>query len=238
MPAFICCFGYETPRQARNNLRWDWEDENSYGLTIEADNEEAALLWGQAVAERFIKLLYRDKAISWMRIGFSDWIEKAPEEPWEMPTVSTRISSLGSANKQAMLNSVGCADLELGMLHRNRPCDSFRKSGKVFRISKLSTGIQCTRVDDDMAHKKGQGSSRNGRDSNPQMLGIKLYGGQAAKAGSIDCRQKGTRWRPGKNIGVGRDWTLFSLIEGTVKFDQGGRRINIVPRAVASADNN
>jgi large subunit ribosomal protein L27 len=70
------------------------------------------------------------------------------------------------------------------------------------------------------------------------MLGIKLYGGQAAKPGSIVCRQKGTRWRPGKNVGVGRDWTLFSLIEGTVKFDQGGRRINIVPRATTPAGNN
>ncbi|ODT98004.1 MAG: 50S ribosomal protein L27 [Planctomycetes bacterium SCN 63-9] len=87
-----------------------------------------------------------------------------------------------------------------------------------------------------MAHKKGQGSSRNGRDSNPQMLGIKLYGGQAAKAGSIVCRQKGTRWRPGKNVGVGRDWTLFSLIEGTVKFDQGGRRINVLPLAETSGN--
>lgn len=80
-----------------------------------------------------------------------------------------------------------------------------------------------------MAHKKGQGSSRNGRDSNPQMLGIKLYGGQFARAGSILCRQRGTRWTPGKNVGVGRDWTLFSLIDGTVAFDQGGRRINVQP---------
>ena len=86
-----------------------------------------------------------------------------------------------------------------------------------------------------MAHKKGQGSSRNGRDSNPQMLGIKLFGGQTAKAGSIVCRQRGTRWRPGKNVGVGRDWTLFSLIEGTVNFDQDGRRINILPLAKSSA---
>ena len=78
-----------------------------------------------------------------------------------------------------------------------------------------------------MAHKKGQGSSRNGRDSNPKMLGIKLYGGQIAKPGSILCRQNGTRWQPGKNVGVGRDWTIFSLIEGTVTFDQGGRRINV-----------
>ena len=82
-----------------------------------------------------------------------------------------------------------------------------------------------------MAHKKGQGSSRNGRDSNPQMLGIKLYGGQIAKPGSIVCRQRGTRWLAGKNVGIGRDWTLFSLIEGTVKFDQGGRRINVLPIA-------
>jgi large subunit ribosomal protein L27 len=86
-----------------------------------------------------------------------------------------------------------------------------------------------------MAHKKGQGSSRNGRDSNPKMLGIKLYGGQTAKPGSIICRQKGTKWRPGKNVGVGRDWTIFALLEGTVKFDQEGRRVNIVPLAEAAA---
>ena len=85
-----------------------------------------------------------------------------------------------------------------------------------------------------MAHKKGQGSSRNGRDSNPQMLGIKLYGGQAAKPGSIICRQRGTHWRPGKNVGVGRDWTIFSLVEGRVKFDQGGRRINVEPTVAAA----
>jgi large subunit ribosomal protein L27 len=82
-----------------------------------------------------------------------------------------------------------------------------------------------------MAHKKGQGSSRNGRDSNPKMLGIKLYGGQYARAGAIVCRQRGTRWRPGKNVGLGRDFTIFSLIEGTVAFDQGGRRINVLPLA-------
>jgi large subunit ribosomal protein L27 len=86
-----------------------------------------------------------------------------------------------------------------------------------------------------MAHKKGQGSSRNGRDSNPQMLGIKLFGGQLAKPGSILCRQRGTRWHPGKNVGVGRDWTIFSLIEGEVLFDQDGRRINVVTAAEADA---
>ncbi len=80
-----------------------------------------------------------------------------------------------------------------------------------------------------MAHKKGQGSSRNGRDSKPKMRGIKLFGGQYAKAGSVICRQTGTKWRPGKNVGLGRDWTIFSMIEGTVFFDQDGRRINVVP---------
>jgi large subunit ribosomal protein L27 len=86
-----------------------------------------------------------------------------------------------------------------------------------------------------MAHKKGQGSSRNGRDSNPQMLGIKLFGGQMARPGSIICRQKGTKWRPGKNVGVGRDWTIFSLIDGQVTFDQRGRRINVLPVAETAA---
>jgi large subunit ribosomal protein L27 len=86
-----------------------------------------------------------------------------------------------------------------------------------------------------MAHKKGQGSSRNGRDSNPKMLGIKLYGGQHANPGSIICRQNGTKWRPGKNVGVGRDWTIYSLIEGNVTFDQEGRRINVLPRTAAVA---
>jgi large subunit ribosomal protein L27 len=79
-----------------------------------------------------------------------------------------------------------------------------------------------------MAHKKGQGSSRNGRDSNPQMLGVKLFGGQRARAGSILCRQKGTKWQAGRNVGIGRDWTLFALIEGTVHFDRDGRRINVL----------
>ncbi len=86
-----------------------------------------------------------------------------------------------------------------------------------------------------MAHKKGQGSSRNGRDSNPQMLGIKLFGGQLAKPGSILCRQRGTRWQPGKNVGVGRDWTIFSTIAGKVMFDRGGRRINVIPLETSAA---
>lgn len=70
-----------------------------------------------------------------------------------------------------------------------------------------------------MAHKKGQGSSKNGRDSNPQMRGIKAYGGQSVKAGSIIVRQCGTKFKPGVNVGIGRDDTLFSMIAGVVKFE-------------------
>ncbi len=77
-----------------------------------------------------------------------------------------------------------------------------------------------------MAHKKGQGSSRNGRDSNPQYLGVKLYGGQAARAGSIIVRQRGTKWHPGFNVGLGRDFTLFALKDGTVLFK--GKKVHIV----------
>lgn len=86
-----------------------------------------------------------------------------------------------------------------------------------------------------MAHKKGGGSSRNGRDSNPQMRGIKKYGGERVIPGNILARQCGTKWRPGKNVGLGRDFTLFALVEGVVKFDQEGRRINVVPAEVATA---
>ena len=74
-----------------------------------------------------------------------------------------------------------------------------------------------------MAHKKGQGSSRNGRDSQGQRRGVKMYGGQHAKAGNILVRQVGTRIHPGANVGVGRDWTLFALIEGTVKYERWGK---------------
>ena len=80
-----------------------------------------------------------------------------------------------------------------------------------------------------MAHKKGQGSSRNGRDSNAQRRGIKKYGGEHVLAGNILARQLGNKWRPGKNVGQGKDFTLFALAEGRVMFDQEGRRINVVP---------
>lgn len=76
-----------------------------------------------------------------------------------------------------------------------------------------------------MAHKKGQGSSRNGRDSNPQNRGIKAYGGQKVKAGSIIVRQCGTKFKPGFNVGIGKDDTLFALIEGVVAFK--GRKVSI-----------
>lgn len=78
-----------------------------------------------------------------------------------------------------------------------------------------------------MAHKKGQGSSRNGRDSQAKRLGIKKFGGEQVIAGNIIARQNGTKWHPGRNVGLGRDYTIFSLVDGQVYFDQEGRRINV-----------
>jgi len=79
-----------------------------------------------------------------------------------------------------------------------------------------------------MAHKKGQGSSRNGRDSNPQFRGVKAYGGQTVSAGSIIVRQVGTRFHAGHNVGTGKDWTLFALVDGRVRF-QSNRKVHIDP---------
>ena len=79
-----------------------------------------------------------------------------------------------------------------------------------------------------MAHKKGQGSTRNGRDSNAQRRGVKRFGGEQVTAGSILVRQVGTKFHPGRNVGMGKDYTLFALKQGTVLFDQEGRRVNIV----------
>ena len=78
-----------------------------------------------------------------------------------------------------------------------------------------------------MAHKKGQGSSRNGRDSNAQRRGVKKYGGEAVRPGNILVRQVGNRFHPGLNVGQGNDYTLYALTEGTVFFDRKGRRINV-----------
>ena len=82
-----------------------------------------------------------------------------------------------------------------------------------------------------MAHKKGQGSSRNGRDSNAQRRGVKKFGGQRVQPGNILVRQLGTKFHPGLNVGMGNDYTLFALTEGTVQFDRNGRRINVIADA-------
>ncbi len=77
-----------------------------------------------------------------------------------------------------------------------------------------------------MAHKKGQGSSRNGRDSNPKYLGVKAYGGQRVRTGTIIVRQRGTRFHPGRNVGRGSDDTLFAKADGVVRFQ--GRRVHVL----------
>ena len=87
-----------------------------------------------------------------------------------------------------------------------------------------------------MAHKKGQGSSRNGRDSESKRLGVKKFGGQSVIAGNILIRQRGTKFTPGRNVGLGRDWTLFALTDGRVQFDKNGRRVNVVQEESAAAN--
>ncbi len=79
-----------------------------------------------------------------------------------------------------------------------------------------------------MAHKKGQGSSRNGRDSNAQRRGVKKFGGEVVRAGNIIVRQVGTKFHPGTGVGQGNDYTLYALIDGKVMFDRKGRRVNVV----------
>ena len=89
-----------------------------------------------------------------------------------------------------------------------------------------------------MAHKKGVGSSRTGRDSNSQRLGLKKFGGQSVRGGNILARQRGTKWKPGKNVGCGKDDTLFALIDGVVKFEDKGQRgkfISVYPAAAEAA---
>ncbi|NLH98651.1 MAG: 50S ribosomal protein L27 [Chthonomonadales bacterium] len=82
-----------------------------------------------------------------------------------------------------------------------------------------------------MAHKKGVGSSRNGRDSKPKMLGVKEFAGQSVRCGAILVRQRGTPFRPGKNVGLGKDHTLYALVDGIVKFEgpKTGRRVSVYP---------
>lgn len=89
-----------------------------------------------------------------------------------------------------------------------------------------------------MAHKKGQGSTRNGRDSNPKMRGVKRFAGQEVKAGSVLVRQVGTKFHAGENVGTGRDWTLFALIDGVVKFERHGKskmRVAVYPAGEVAA---
>ena len=89
-----------------------------------------------------------------------------------------------------------------------------------------------------MAHKKGGGSVKNGRDSVSKRLGVKEYGGQFVTAGSILVRQRGTKFSAGTNVGTGRDWTLFALVDGNVKFDKDGSRVNILPTPVTAPASN
>lgn len=84
-----------------------------------------------------------------------------------------------------------------------------------------------------MAHKKGQGSVRNGRDSRSKRLGVKNYGGEVVTAGSIIVRQRGSKFVAGLNVGTGRDWTLFALKDGAVKFDKNSSRVNVLPVVAA-----
>ncbi|XP_078441118.1 ribosomal protein large subunit 27 [Wolffia australiana] len=116
-------------------------------------------------------------------------------------------------------------------------------SSSVFRGESSSLGtrgrgsvsfpLSSTPLTIEAAHKKGAGSTKNGRDSKGQRLGVKIYGDQAAKAGSIIVRQRGTKFHPGKNVGLGKDHTLFSLIDGMVKFEKFGpdrKKVSVYPR--------
>lgn len=86
-----------------------------------------------------------------------------------------------------------------------------------------------------MAHKKGQGSVKNGRDSVSKRLGVKKFGSEKVIAGNIIVRQRGTKFHPGRGVGLGRDYTIFAMIDGEVRFDRGGRRVNVVDAEVAAA---
>ncbi|HCE45039.1 MAG TPA: 50S ribosomal protein L27 [Lentisphaeria bacterium] len=86
-----------------------------------------------------------------------------------------------------------------------------------------------------MAHKKGQSSSKNGRDSKPKMLGVKVFGGEVVPAGSVIVRQRGSKFQAGKNVGCGRDFTLFALVDGLVQFSRNKKQVNIVPQAMSQA---
>jgi len=86
-----------------------------------------------------------------------------------------------------------------------------------------------------MAHKKAGGSSRNGRDSDGRRLGVKKFGGEAVVGGNIIVRQRGTKWRPGRNVGIGKDHTLFALVDGVVEFKSSGGRASVSVKPAATA---
>lgn len=88
-----------------------------------------------------------------------------------------------------------------------------------------------------MAHKKGQGSVKNGRDSVSKRLGVKKFGSQQVVSGNIIVRQRGTKFLPGRNVGLGRDYTIFALVDGIVRFDQKGRRVNVEPTMAQVSSN-
>ena len=88
-----------------------------------------------------------------------------------------------------------------------------------------------------MEHKKGQGSVKNGRDSVSKRLGVKKFGSQQVIAGNIIVRQRGTKFLPGRNVGLGRDYTIFALVDGIVRFDQKGRRVNVEPTMAQVSSN-
>jgi large subunit ribosomal protein L27 len=88
-----------------------------------------------------------------------------------------------------------------------------------------------------MAHKKGQGTTKNDRESHSKRLGVKKFGGEAVIGGNIIMRQRGTRFHPGRNVGMGRDHTLFALVEGVVKFDKLHRKVSVVAATAATAAN-
>ena len=85
-----------------------------------------------------------------------------------------------------------------------------------------------------MAHKKGQGSVKNGRDSRSKRLGVKKFGGESVVAGNIIIRERGTKWHPGSGVGIGKDHTIFALVDGNVFFDRNGRRVNVAETAAGN----
>src|SRR3981081_1382483 len=109
---------------------------------------------------------------------------------------------------------------------------------KLTRVKIKSISTKAKKASSVMAHKKGQGSVKNGRDSVSKRLGVKKFGSEQVVAGNIIIRQRGTKFLPGKNVGLGRDYTIFALVDGIVRFDRSGRRVNVEPIQVAQVSSN